>query len=188
MKKIALTGFLSLVVATGVASAQDAPAEPAADPAADPAAAPADPAPMASGGGGAKYGAAGCGLGSIVFGAKPGFMQVFAATTNGTSASQTFGITSGTSNCSSSAPGGMAARQFIETNRQAFAKDVSRGSGETIASLATLSGCQNTRGVGVTLQKSFTTIFPNAGVSDTDVSSAAVASLKADKTLACTAL
>lgn len=167
MKKIALTGFLSLVVATGVASAQ---------------------APAASGGGGGGYGAAGCGLGSIVFGNKPGFMQVFAATTNGTLGSQTFGITSGTSNCNSSAPGGMAARQFIETNRQAFAKDVSRGSGETIASLATLGGCRDTQAVGVTLQKSFTTIFPDASASDTDVSAAAVASLKSDKTLACTSL
>jgi hypothetical protein len=176
MKKIALTGFLSLVVAAGVASAQDAPA-------------PAAPAPAAaSGGGGAKYGAAGCGLGSIVFGSKPGFMQIFAATTNGLFGSQTFGITSGTSNCSSSAPGGMAARQFIETNRQAFAKDASRGKGETIVSLTTLSGCRDAAAVGVTLQKSFTAIFPDASASDTDVSAAAVASLKADKTLACTAL
>jgi hypothetical protein len=169
MMKIALTGILGLVVATGVAAAQSAP-------------------PMAASGGGARYGAAGCGLGSIVFGNKPGFMQVFAATTNGTFASQTFGITSGTSNCNSSAPGGMAARQFIETNRQAFAKDVSRGSGETIVSLATLSGCRDAKAVGVTLQKSFTAIFPDATVSDTDVSARAVDSLRADKALSCTAL
>jgi hypothetical protein len=169
MMKIALTGFLSLVVATGVAAAQSAPM-------------------AASGGGGARYGAAGCGLGSIVFGSKPGFMQVFAATTNGTFASQTFGITSGTSNCNSSAPGGMAARQFIETNRQAFAKDVSRGTGETIVSLATLSGCRDAKAVGVTLQKSFTSIFPDATVSDTDVSARAIDSLRADATLSCNAL
>ena len=168
---------LGIVIGTlGVAAAQDAPPAP---PAAPPA------APMS---GGAKYGAAGCGLGSIVFGAKPGFMQVFAATTNGTLGSQTFGITSGTSNCSSSGGGGMAARQFIETNRQAFAKDVSRGSGETIASLATLTGCGDPKVVAVTLQKNFTTIFPNAGVSDTDVSAAAIASLKGDKQLTCTSL
>ena len=171
MKNIALSGFLGLLVAAGVASAQPAP-----------------PPAASGGGGGAGYGAAGCGLGSIVFGNKPGFMQVFAATTNGTSASQTFGITSGTSNCNSGGGGGMAARQFIETNRQAFAKDASRGSGETIASLTTLSGCRDTKAVGVTLQKNFTAIFPSAAASDTDVSARAVASLKADKTLACTSL
>ena len=45
----------------------------------------------------AGYGAAGCGLGSMVFGSKPGAEQVVAATTNGTFGSQTFGITFGTS-------------------------------------------------------------------------------------------
>ena len=46
----------------------------------------------------AQYGMAGCGLGSVVI-SDDGFLQVFAATTNGTSYSQSFGITSGTSNC-----------------------------------------------------------------------------------------
>ena len=56
------------------------------------------------------YGPAGCGLGSIVMGSKPGFMQVFAASTNGCSGSQTFGITTGTSNCKD-APSGEASAQ-----------------------------------------------------------------------------
>ena len=47
------------------------------------------------------YGPAGCGLGSMIFEPDSGFTQVFAATTNGTSGNQTFGITSGTSNCAS---------------------------------------------------------------------------------------
>src|SRR6266571_3742686 len=42
------------------------------------------------------YGAAGCGLGSMVFGNQPGGVQVLAATTNATGI-QTFGITTGTS-------------------------------------------------------------------------------------------
>ena len=46
-----------------------------------------------------SYGDAGCGFGSMIFGNQAGFMQVFAATTNGTSGSQTFGITTGTLNC-----------------------------------------------------------------------------------------
>jgi len=140
-----------------------------------------------SGGGGAKYGTAGCGLGSIVFGSKPGFMQVFAATTNGTGF-QTFAITSGTSNCDSSAGGGMAARKFVESNREAFAKDVSRGSGETIQTLASMGGCSDSTAVGVSLQKNFKRIFPSAAVTNTDVSAAAVDSLKQDKTLACSKL
>ena len=46
----------------------------------------------------AAYGTAGCGLGSIAIGPKPGMMQVVAATLNMTGV-QTFGITTGTSNC-----------------------------------------------------------------------------------------
>ena len=46
------------------------------------------------------YGMAGCGLGSLLFGNdNTTLMQILAATTNGLFGSQTFGITSGTSNC-----------------------------------------------------------------------------------------
>ena len=41
----------------------------------------------------AQYGSAGCGLGSLVFSPGTDWKQIFAATTNGTFASQTFGIT-----------------------------------------------------------------------------------------------
>jgi hypothetical protein len=136
----------------------------------------------------AGYGAAGCGLGSILFGAKPGFMQVFAATTNGSFGSQTFGITFGTSNCASGGGGAVAAKSFIETNREAFAKDVSRGSGETIDNLATLTGCTDSKAVARNLQKNFKQIFPSAKASNTEVSSAALESLKDDKQLACSQL
>ena len=68
-----------------------------------------------------NYGDAGCGLGSILFGAKPGFVQVFAATTNGTFGSQTFGITTGTSNCGGGGGGTPTARNYVETNREAAA-------------------------------------------------------------------
>ncbi len=131
------------------------------------------------------YGAAGCGLGSIVFGNKPGIIQVLAATTNGTFATQTFGITSGTSNCSDAGGGAASAAAFIQTNREALAKDISRGNGETIKNLATLSGCANPDAVGTSLQKNFKTIFPSSDVSNTQVSSSVLDVLRTDKTLAC---
>ncbi len=164
MRHLVSALFLSLAAASGTAVAQ----------------------PVASSGGG--YGAAGCGLGSIVFGAKPGIVQVFAATTNGTFGSQTFGITSGTSNCASTSGGAIAAKSFIETNREAFAKDVSRGSGETIDNLATLSGCPDSKAVARSLQSNFKQIFPSAKASNTEVSAAAIESLKTDKQLACSQL
>ena len=135
-----------------------------------------------------NYGMAGCGLGSIVFGNKPGFIQILAATTNGTFASQTFGITSGTSNCSDTGGGGPSAAAFIQTNREALAKDISRGNGETIRNLATLSGCGDSAAVGVELQKNFKLIFPTADVSNVQVSTNVITVLKSDTALACTRL
>src|SRR6186713_935077 len=58
------------------------------------------------------YGPAGCGLGSMIFEPDSGFTQVFAATTNGTSGNQTFGITSGTSNCDPGAAKTASAKAF----------------------------------------------------------------------------
>lgn len=134
-----------------------------------------------------NYGDAGCGLGSMLFGAKPGFIQVFAATTNGTFGSQTFGITSGTSNCGGGGGGTPSARNYVETNREAVAKDISRGSGETIADLSQLAGCKNPNAVGHTLQKNFKRIFPRAGLKDTEVSANVVGVLRSDASLQCTA-
>ena len=134
------------------------------------------------------YGAAGCGLGSLVFGNKPGFMQIFAATTNGISANQTFGITTGTLNCSDTGGGGASAKAFIETNREALAKDISRGNGETIKNLATLSGCTDANAVGSMLQQNFKSIFPTSDVTNTQVSGSVIELMKADKTLACARL
>jgi len=130
------------------------------------------------------YGTAGCGLGSLVFENDKGLVQVLAATTNGCFGTQTFGITSGTSNCEDTAGGTDSAKAFIETNREAFAKDVARGQGETIANLSTLAGCSNPAAVGSTLQKNFSTIFPNAAA-DTAVSQSVVNTLKSHPELSC---
>jgi len=133
------------------------------------------------------YGDAGCGLGSMLFGAQPGIVQVLAATTNATFGSQTFGITSGTSNCGASGAI-IQAKQFVEGNRPAIAKDISRGQGETISSLSQLAGCRDSAAVGRSLQRNYGRIFPNAVVSDRQVGNSVIEVLKADQNLACTKL
>jgi hypothetical protein len=134
------------------------------------------------------YGPAGCGLGSLVFKPDSGFTQIFAATTNGTSGSQTFGISSGTSNCDGSAGGKEGAKAFVETNRVAIAKDISRGKGETINSLSELAGCSDASAVGLELKKNFKNIFPDAAASDRAVSESVVKVLQSDSALTCTNL
>ncbi len=130
------------------------------------------------------YGAAGCGVGSIIFGDQEGFVQVLAATTNGTFFNQTFGITFGTLNCGSSALDQMGAKVFIEANREALAKDIARGSGETISSLAALAGCADEAAVGAELQQDFSTIFPDQTVSNDAVTEAILSALS-DPALHC---
>lgn len=91
----------------------------------------------------AGYGAAGCGLGSLAFGSEPGGQQVFAATTNGTSGSQTFGITSGTSNCGDNGMLNFAKEReiFAEQNYSSLVKEMAIGRGENLSTLASLYGC-----------------------------------------------
>jgi hypothetical protein len=133
----------------------------------------------------AGYGAAGCGLGSMVFGSQPGLVQILAATTNGTFASQTFGITTGTSNCGAMGGGQASTKAFIDANREALAKDISRGQGETIANLSVLAGCSDASAVGAELQKNFQSIFPAASISNDQVGDAVISTLKSDAALSC---
>jgi len=125
----------------------------------------------------------------MLIGSKPGIVQIFAATTNGLFANQTFGISSGTLGCGASPAAGVAsAKSYVETNRQSFAKDVARGQGETIANLSQLSGCADQAAVAAKLQANFKTVFPSSSVTDTQVSTTTVNLLKSDASLACSKL
>jgi hypothetical protein len=130
------------------------------------------------------YGTAGCGLGSLVFGNQPGAVQILAATTNGTFASQTFGITTGTSNCGA----GLIAqgtKNFVEANRETLAKDMSRGQGETIGALTVMAGCADSRQVGAVLQDKYGQIFTSESATSDEVAKALLDTLKADASLGC---
>jgi Protein of unknown function (DUF3015) len=131
----------------------------------------------------APYGTAGCGLGSLVFGNQPGIVQVFAATTNGIGV-QTFAITTGTSNCQDSLTGKASVKVFIETNKEALAKDISRGQGETLKNLVAMAGCQDVAATNAALQKNFNTIFPSAQAAPEQVSEQILTTL-AQKPLSC---
>lgn len=91
----------------------------------------------------AGYGQAGCGLGSIVLGSKPGLTQVFAATTNATFGSQTFGITSGTSNCGDHGLVSLGKERevFAQQNYTSLVKEMAQGEGENLDTLASLYQC-----------------------------------------------
>ncbi|MBO9665395.1 MAG: DUF3015 family protein [Bdellovibrio sp.] len=107
------------------------------------------------------YGASGCGLGSMVFAGDQGkVQQILAATTNGTSWNQAFGISSGTSNCE--VDGALLHSKevpaFIEVNKVALANDAARGQGETLAGLANLMKC-DAAAMAPVVKKNYNKIF-----------------------------
>jgi Protein of unknown function (DUF3015) len=135
--------------------------------------------------GGGAYGSAGCGLGSMAFGNQKGAIQILAATTNGLFGTQTFGITSGTSNCGDSAVGTAGTKTFIEGNREALAKDAARGSGETIDTLSMLAGCKDAKAVGAVLQQRFPELFPAGNAPAEKISESVIGTLRSETSLAC---
>jgi len=88
----------------------------------------------------------GCGLGKLAWAdyghPKSIAPQVMMATTNGTSGSQTFGISSGTSGCTND--GTIMAEYkvdvFAAANYDSLSQEMARGGGEHLASLAELMG------------------------------------------------
>ena len=132
------------------------------------------------------YGPAGCGLGHMVVGPDPGIKQIFAMTTNGVFANQTFGITTGTLGCDVGGSG--SAKIFIQSNREAVAKDMSRGSGDTLNNLAEIGGCSNPDALSSYLQTNFDLVFTDVTVSDQAVGERVVALMEDNQALQCTEL
>ncbi|GMO57231.1 MAG: DUF3015 domain-containing protein [Rickettsiales bacterium] len=109
----------------------------------------------------------GCGLGSTILKGKQGMMmQLFAVTTNGTSASQTFGITSGTLGCDSNGTisGGTGKIAFfLENNVDTFALDAASGQGETINVIAEIANT-TPENAGALIKANYNNLFSNEEV------------------------
>ena len=114
----------------------------------------------------------GCGLGSLVIkNQNSTVLQVLAATTNGTSGTQTFGITSGTSNCNK--PNNFVSNdklhQFVNENMDELAMDISAGKGETLNTVAALMNIENKEDFASKLQANFSDIYTSEKVTSAEV-------------------
>lgn len=109
----------------------------------------------------------GCGFGTVLLKGQEGmFPQILAVTTNGTSASQTFGITSGTMGCDPNGriTGGTGKiLAFLENNVDAFAFDVAKGNGETIDAVAQIAK-MDSKEAGKVLKENFNELFADENV------------------------
>ena len=116
----------------------------------------------------------GCGLGTLVFEGQNGLVsQTFAVTTNGTFGNQTFGITSGTSNCEQ--PKAYTHNEklntFVADNMDNLARDIARGNGEYVNTLAVLMDVPETQRISFRshLQSHFSQIYPSDKVTHSEV-------------------
>ncbi|MFZ4552469.1 MAG: DUF3015 family protein [Aquabacterium sp.] len=105
-----------------------------------------------------------CGWGSKVFQGQSGIApQVLAATTNGTSGNQTFGITFGTSGCTQDGvvSSSWKTAMFIDGNRVALARDAAAGQGENLDALAVVMGVDKADRAlfAATLKNEFAVVF-----------------------------
>lgn len=110
----------------------------------------------------------GCGLGSMAWRGQSGAIpQVLAVTTNGIFGNQTFGISSGTSGCDPNGriTGGTQKMffTFLENNMDQYAFDASRGSGETLTTIAGILNVPEEQ-VAAVSQEHFNELFPNENV------------------------
>ena len=116
-----------------------------------------------------NYSMAGCGLGSMAFEGKTDKVsQVLAATTNGTSGNQTFGISSGTLNCTTDGmiKKSQAQQAFAEVNFEDLSQEMAQGHGEHLRAFAHLFGCsaESVNTFGRVVQQHYSDIFSSADV------------------------
>lgn len=101
----------------------------------------------------APYGMAGCGLGAMLFegeGKNEKGWQILNWFLNGFYSNQTFGISSGTSNCveSRTATAAMEQEVFVTANLTSLSREAAQGGGEHLRGLAEVMGCTDDVGAG----------------------------------------
>jgi hypothetical protein len=113
----------------------------------------------------------GCGLGSMLFPVQDTVAtQVLAATTNSTF-NQTFGITSGSLNCTKPYKIVMndQAQKFVADNMDSIAVEVAAGQGENLDTLLSLMNVEDKVLAASTLKANFSTIYSSADVTSAQV-------------------
>ena len=114
----------------------------------------------------------GCGLGSMIIPVQDTVAtQVLGATTNGTSGNQTFGITSGSLNCTKPMKLVMndQAQKFVADNMDSIAVEVAAGQGESLDTLLSLIKVEDKVAAAATLKANFSTIYSSSDVTSAQV-------------------
>lgn len=133
------------------------------------------------------YGMAGCGLGSLLITKNSNGMQMLASTTNGTFGNQTFGITSGTLNCTKDGAMKAEAEQifFAEVNMRHLSRNMAEGQGEFLGAFAELLGCEQSAQPTLfeLTQSKYESLFPRPDTAPAEMLSALKGEMRAHPSL-----
>jgi Protein of unknown function (DUF3015) len=130
----------------------------------------------------------GCGWGSMLFEGSSGTpSHVVAATTNGTSGNNTFGMTSGTNGCDTSKTldyKGTSAVVFHNMDR--LSNDIAKGEGEILDTVASVMGIESTDVPTFkrVLHENFDTLYPTSEVTSEQVVNAIITVMSQEQSLA----
>jgi hypothetical protein len=127
----------------------------------------------------------GCGVGAMIWKGQSGIApHVLAATTNGTLGNQTFGMTTGTLGCQTNASVQSMA-MYMDSNIDKVARDMSRGSGENLDTMAVLLGIDEADrdSFRKILQDNFASIFPSSETTSDEAVDAIVALMEQNESL-----
>lgn len=113
----------------------------------------------------------GCGLGAVIIkDDSSAVLLALQATTNGTSANQTFGITSGTLGCKKAKfVMNERAEEFVASNMDQLASEIAKGHGESVDTLAELLNVQDKEGFASALQANYNNIYASQNAKMSDV-------------------
>lgn len=116
----------------------------------------------------------GCGLGTVLFKDQDGLLsQTCAITTNGSTYNQFFGITSGTLECdqAESLVSVEKINIFVADNMDNLAKDIAKGDGEYLDTLANLMGTSQAERQDLfkELRRNFAVIYSSDEITHADV-------------------
>lgn len=122
----------------------------------------------------ASAGDSGCGLGAVIIQKNSKGLQLLSMTTNSFFFTQPLGIISGTSGCSSSGivKNEKEMQYFVEINHDDLTREMSKGEGEKLNTLARLNGCETKESqaqFSEMTKHSFGEIVPSAETTSTDL-------------------
>jgi hypothetical protein len=130
----------------------------------------------------------GCGWGQLLFdGQSGGASHVLAITTNGSSANNTFGVTTGTNGCSASGTIKYGGKSMVQVGAvmDEFSEDVARGDGEVLTAVAVTLGVspEDRAYFKQTMHENFAKLFPTEDVTQEQVLASMWQVLGEDETL-----